>query len=99
VKQGQPRWVAGSIEVWDITFWVSVKRAKEDILAVLKDGLPSIQSATTLLLTEDLSDRQAAIHRKYTFHRAELKRSLSKLVEAAGRQVDVLMPPAGYREP
>jgi len=93
VNRGDPRTLAGSIEVWDTTFWLSVKRAKEDILAVLKHGLSSIETATTLLLTEDLSDRTAAIHRTCTFLRAGPKRSMEKLGAGFSEKVDQVMPP------
>jgi len=92
VRNSESRHLAVSVGAWHITFWIDVKRAKEDILAVLKDGLPNIESATTLLLTEDLSDRKAAISREYTFARAGLKKSLEKFPGFPAR-VDATMPP------
>lgn len=78
VNRGEPRQMVAIVTHWHVTFWLSMKRAKQDLLAVLQDGVSSVEAAETMLLTEDLGDRAAAVQRDHTFMLAGLKRSLGK---------------------
>lgn len=87
----EPRELITLAAFWGAAFWPFVEIARQDILALIDDGVANVHDAGLILLSEDAADREKTVAREDTFSRSRLKSVLND--ETSRARIDALRDP------